>query len=54
MPIGAVAGAIFTLLLGAVCVSDVRSRRIPNALVASLGIAGTTYALLVMSPLPAL
>jgi prepilin peptidase CpaA len=54
MPIGAVAGAIFTLLLGAVCVSDVRSRRIPNALVASLGIAGMTYALLVMSPLPAL
>ena len=53
-PTGVVAGVIFTLLLVAVCVSDVRSRRIPNRLVAVLGFAGPIYALLVMLPLPAL
>lgn len=53
-PIGVVAGAIFMLLLVAVSISDVRSRRIPNRLVAALGVAGTIYALVVMPPLSAL
>jgi prepilin peptidase CpaA len=52
--IGVVAGIIFTLLLLAACISDVRSRRIPNRVVAALGIAGMTYVLAVMPPLPAL
>lgn len=54
IPTGVVAGAIFTLLLVAVSISDVRSRRIPNRLVAALGIAGTIYALVVMPPLAGL
>lgn len=36
----ALAGAAFLLLLGAVCVSDVKSRRVPNGLVASLALLG--------------
>lgn len=34
------AGVAFLLLLGAICVSDVRTRRVPNALVASLAVTG--------------
>lgn len=34
------AGTTFVALLGAVCVSDVRYRRVPNALVASLALLG--------------
>jgi prepilin peptidase CpaA len=50
MPTGIVAGAIFALLLVAVCIRDVRFRRIPNQLVAALAIAGTIYALVVLPP----
>lgn len=38
-----VAGTIFTILLAAACASDVRARRIPNALAASLAVAGLLY-----------
>lgn len=54
IPMRIVAGVSFTLVLGAVCISDVRSRRIPNRLVAVLGFGGMTYALATMSPLAAL
>ena len=38
-----VAGTIFTVLLAAACAADVRARRIPNTLVASLALAGLLY-----------
>lgn len=47
-PVGLLGGAVFTLLLVAVCVSDLRWRRIPNRLVATLAAAGIGYALAVM------
>lgn len=53
-PIGMLAGAAFTLLLAGACVSDVRSRRIPNRLVFSLASAGAVYAAWSMSPASAL
>lgn len=40
---GAIAGAVFLSLLAAVCVSDLRTRRIPNQLVMVIAIAGTVY-----------
>ena len=40
---GAIAGAAFTLLLGAVCVSDLRTRRIPNTLVLVIAVLGIVY-----------
>jgi prepilin peptidase CpaA len=45
---------LFTLLLVIACVSDVRTRRIPNSLVVMLALGGLVYALAIMSPLAAL
>jgi prepilin peptidase CpaA len=53
-PVGTLAGAAFTLLLVIACVSDVRTRRIPNSLVITLAAGGGVYALATMSPLAAL
>ncbi len=52
-PVGAFGGAVFTLLLAAACMSDLRSRRIPNALVLGLLIAGVGYSLATKAPLAA-
>lgn len=43
---GAVSGAVFALLLGTVCVSDLRTRRIPNRLVLAIACLGFANALL--------
>jgi prepilin peptidase CpaA len=51
--VGTLAGAAFTLLLVIACVSDVRTRRIPNSLVATLAAGGVVYALATMSPIAA-
>lgn len=40
---GPVAGAVYALLLLLVCVSDLRTRRIPNRLVSTIGILGLAY-----------
>ena len=48
------AGAAFTLLLGSACISDLRSRRIPNAIVVALTLGGIGYSLATMAPLAAL
>ena len=40
---GSVAGTVFGLLLATACVWDVRTRRIPNGLVAVLAVAGLGY-----------
>jgi prepilin peptidase CpaA len=48
------AAATFTLLLAWACVCDLRTRRIPNGVVAALVISGIGYALATTSPLPAL
>src|SRR5687768_4090166 len=48
------AAATFTLLLAWACVSDLRTRRIPNNVVASLVLSGIGYALATMSPVVAL
>ena len=48
------AGAAFTLLLGSACVSDLRSRRIPNAIVLALTLGGIGYSLATMAPVAAL
>jgi prepilin peptidase CpaA len=45
-PAGTLAGAAFTALLAVACVSDLRSRRIPNSLVATLALAGLFHATL--------
>jgi prepilin peptidase CpaA len=45
-----IARVILTCLLLAACVSDLRSRRIPNGLVLIIGLAGLAYALAVMPP----
>ena len=50
MPIGMVAGLLFMGLLGSACVSDVRTRRIPNGLVITLALSGLAYSLAIMSP----
>jgi prepilin peptidase CpaA len=50
MPIGMLAGLLFTGLLGSACVSDVRTRRIPNSLVLALALSGLAYSLATMSP----
>lgn len=42
-PFGVISGLSFLALLLAVCVSDVRTRRIPNRLVATLAIAGVAF-----------
>lgn len=49
-PVGLLAGAAFTLMLAGACVSDVRSRRIPNRLVVVLAFAGALYAAWTMTP----
>jgi prepilin peptidase CpaA len=49
-PLGLLAGAAFTLLLASACAFDLRSRRIPNRLVATLAGAGAVYALATLSP----
>ena len=41
--LGWFAGALVTVLLGLACVSDVRSRRIPNPLVLAVGAVGVLY-----------
>lgn len=41
---GVAAGSILTLLLLAACVSDARTRRIPNGIVALIGVSGLAYA----------
>ncbi len=48
------AGAAFTLLLVGACVSDLRSRRIPNVIVAALALGGIGYAFAMMTPQAAL
>ena len=40
------AGVVFTLLLVLACVSDVRSRRIPNTLVLCIAVLGVGYSLM--------
>jgi prepilin peptidase CpaA len=45
-----VARVLLTGLLVAACVSDLRSRRIPNGLVVIIGLTGLGYALTVMPP----
>ena len=51
-PFREVAGALFTLLLLVACVSDVRSRRIPNALVLLLAFSGLAFSLVANPILP--
>lgn len=51
---GILAGAAFTLLLAGACVSDLRSRRIPNGIVAGLLLGGIAYAFVTMTPRAAL
>lgn len=42
---GLVAGAAFTLLLSYACLSDLRTRRIPNDLVLALAVTGLAYSI---------
>ena len=44
-PIGMAGGAVFSLLLAVACVSDLRSRRIPNALVLATFAAGIGFSI---------
>ena len=53
-PAALLAGVTFTLLLVAACASDLRSRRIPNAIVLALTLGGIGYSLATMAPLAAL
>lgn len=48
------AGCAFTLLLACACVSDARTRRIPNALVATLAVGGLLFSLAASPLLPGL
>jgi prepilin peptidase CpaA len=48
------AGAVFTFLLAGACVSDLRSRRIPNVIVSALALSGIGYAFVMMTPQAAL
>lgn len=45
-PLGWLTGGAFTLLLGLACVTDLRTRRIPNALVLIIGVVGLVMALI--------
>jgi prepilin peptidase CpaA len=47
-------GAVFTLLLAAGCISDLRTRRIPNELVLAILITGWLFALVAPDPWRAL
>ena len=51
---GAVAGVVFALLLLAACVSDLRTRRIPNVLVLVVLVLGTIYSVSAAPLLPGL
>ena len=42
---GLIAGTAFTLLLAYACLSDLRTRRIPNELVLSLAVTGLAYSI---------
>jgi prepilin peptidase CpaA len=53
-PAAMLAGAAFTFLLVGACVSDLRSRRIPNSIVSALALSGIGYAFATMTPLAAL
>jgi prepilin peptidase CpaA len=53
-PVDVFANLAFALLLAGACVSDLRSRRIPNQIVSALGLAGLGYALGTMAPIAAL
>jgi prepilin peptidase CpaA len=53
-PLDMLAAATFPLLLAWACVSDLRTHRIPNNVVASLVLSGIGYALATMSPVVAL
>ena len=53
-PLEGAAGAVFTLLLAAACVTDVRARRIPNGLVLALGLTGLGFSLVESPILPGL
>jgi prepilin peptidase CpaA len=49
-----VAGVVFLASLFVACVTDVRSRRIPNNLVLVLGLLGLIYSVIAVSPLSGL
>jgi prepilin peptidase CpaA len=49
-PLGLLAGTAFTLLLASACAFDLRVRRIPNRLVAIIGVAGALFAFATMPP----
>lgn len=51
---GTVAGVAFALLLTAVCVSDLRTRRIPNSLVLLIAVGGGLYSVAAHAPLDGL
>ena len=53
-PVGMVAGAVFSLLLATACVSDLRSRRIPNALVLATFASGVAFSVVLAPVLPGL
>ena len=52
--IGMAAGVVFSLLLAIACVSDLRSRRIPNALVLATLAAGVGFSIALDPALPGL
>ncbi|HMN10631.1 MAG TPA: prepilin peptidase [Gemmatimonadaceae bacterium] len=54
VPAGALFGGAFLLLVAFACVSDVRARRIPNALVAVLATAGIAFSVVRLAPLAGL
>jgi prepilin peptidase CpaA len=54
MPLALLAKVAFTLMLAAACVSDLRSRRIPNRIVVALALGGLVHAFATTTPLAAL
>lgn len=44
------AGAVLAVLLAAVCIADVRERRIPNSLVVAIALAGLAYSAWALGP----
>jgi len=48
---GGVADVVFGALLLVVCLSDLRTRRIPNVLVAGVALSGLVYSAVVVAPL---
>lgn len=53
-PAGLLWGALFSALLAAACVTDVRSRRIPNALVLVIAATGFAFSMSIRPPQAAL